>query len=120
MLPWVYENYVQLYYCPSKAERNSSRKEVFLDFYGGFTDPQQILDFSARSRAEMEQVDIIEFIERAICNNYYFYTYIDEYYTVRKGLAHNSHDIFIYGYDRVKRNVNVIGLMIGKISVIHH
>ncbi|KAA9008675.1 amino acid adenylation domain-containing protein [Paenibacillus spiritus] len=109
MLPWFYENYVQLYYSPSKRLRIKDSEEIWLDFYGGWNEPRRFFDYKYYQREFLADQDIIRFIEGRIDRNQYFHTYLDEFYTIQQGREHFVHDIFVYGYDREKRLVHVIG-----------
>jgi len=109
MLPWFFENYTQLYFCPEKSMRNSNDLEIFLDFYGGWTEPRKILQCDCINRNVLEDTDILEYIESSIREGFYLYTYIDEFYTINRQELHNSHDIFVYGFDKSKSEIMVIG-----------
>lgn len=107
MKQWFYENYIQLFFSTNKALRNSKRREIFLDFYGGWTEPQHLFDCIKYDREFMQDSNVIEFMKKNIDNGRYIYTYIDEYYTIQS--EHNSHDVFIYGYDDNEENILVAG-----------
>lgn len=109
MYPWVYENYIQLYFTENKVMRNTGNKEVFLDFFAGWTEPRNVLKCRNYNRDVIEKVDIISFIETQILEGFYVYTYLDEYYTVFLQKQHLCHDISIYGFDRDKKELYVIG-----------
>lgn len=109
MYPWFYENYVQLYYNPDKFLRFLNIKEVWFDFYGGYTEPRRFLACRRIHLDDLKQVNILNFIKECIDSNCYLYTYIDEYYTRLQGKYHFVHDIFIYGYDEEDQKILVIG-----------
>lgn len=109
MYPWFYENYVQLYYNPDKFLRFLNIKEVWFDFYGGYTEPRRFLACRGIHLNDLEQVNILDFIKESIDSNCYLYTYIDEYYTRLQGKNHFVHDIFVYGYDEENQKILVIG-----------
>lgn len=112
LYPWFYENYVQLYFNPSKPMNFSNIRETWLDFYGGWTEPRKILECIEFNKSYFNSINIIEFIETSIDNNKYIYTYYDEYFInsyFRQVNRHFVHDILIYGYDKLEKNFIVIG-----------
>lgn len=109
MYPWFYENYIQLYFNANKPVNFNDKKEVWLDFYGGWTEARKMLECEEKKKAFFYNVDIIKYIEDSIDSNTYVYTYIDEYYTKEFNKQHFTHDIFIYGYDNIKKELLVIG-----------
>ncbi|PXV95598.1 hypothetical protein C8E03_101227 [Lachnotalea glycerini] len=109
MLPWIYENYIQLFFSSGKKVRNTNENEVFLDFFGGWTEPRKLLNCKQYDRKFLSTTDIICFIENKISDGFYLYTYIDEYYSISEGKEHYCHDISIYGYDKIKQLLHVIG-----------
>ncbi|OPZ86074.1 MAG: hypothetical protein BWY74_03742 [Firmicutes bacterium ADurb.Bin419] len=106
--PWFYENYLQIYFNPKKSDIYSN--QGWLDFYGGWTLPQQVLEYKEFERNYFENVYIIDFIESCIEQGNYIFTYIDEYYIDNAMYfgKHFVHDTFIYGYDRKKQQISVI------------
>lgn len=107
MLPWFYENYIQLYLSCHRTIRNIDVIETTLDFYGGFAIPLKYLEINSYSRQEVERYTVKD-IQKIIDNEYYIYSYIDEYYTL-KLQDHNSHDVIVHGYDEKEKIFYVVG-----------
>jgi hypothetical protein len=110
LYPWFCENYVQLYYNSNKPIDYTNKSEVWLDFYGGWTEPRKILQCNNKGRQYFNGINIIKFIEECIDKNKYVFTYWDEFCI--KAFCreeHFVHDIFIYGYDRLQKIFLVIG-----------
>lgn len=97
MWEWYYENYVQIFYIENKSGRYDTRKEMWLDFYGGATEPRKFFDTKDYYRGELEGIDFMKFFKERIREKKYIYTFIDESYI--GGTNHNAHDFLIYGYD---------------------
>ncbi len=106
MEKWLYEHYVQLYYSPNKCILSSKQKEMFLDFYGGWTEPREMLCIDSLNRKDVEKFDADSF-KKIINEEKYIYCYVDEYYIQKS--KHNSHDILIYGYDDERQVFQVVG-----------
>lgn len=103
---WLYEHYIQLYYSFNKCVLSSKQKEMFLDFYGGWTEPREMLCIDSYNRKDVEKFDVNSFI-KIINENKYVYCYVDEYYIQIS--RHNSHDILVYGYNDEKQTFQVVG-----------
>ncbi|KGE17103.1 hypothetical protein [Paenibacillus wynnii] len=110
MQTWFYEHYVQLYYSFNKKVLSSKHKEMFLDFYGGWTEPRELFDINSLNRKDVESYDEHSF-ESIIGTGQYIYCYVDEYYI--QNSKHNSHDILVYGYDDERRVFQVVGFKDG-------
>lgn len=110
MYPWFYENYIQLYFNPHKPIDFSNRTEVWLDFYGGWTEPRKLLECTEIDKHFFANIDIIKFLEENIDKKNYIFTYFDEYF-IKRQLVNNHyvHDIFVYGYNRSEKKIYVIG-----------
>lgn len=109
--PWFYENYTQIFYNDKKLGRYSN-KEIWLDFYGGWTSAQSHLEFIKIPRNSIINVDILTYIKDKIDSDQYVFTFLDEYYVkpnYMKADYHYVHDILIYGYDDSSEELSVIG-----------
>ncbi|SFR76021.1 hypothetical protein [Anaeromicropila populeti] len=110
MYEWFYEHYVQLYFSSNKRVLYSEYYEMFLDFYGGWTDPRELFKVSTLNRKDVEQYNCASF-ESLIEEGKYIYCYVDEHYI--QDVPHNSHDILVYGYDNETKIFEVIGFKDG-------
>ncbi len=111
LYPWFYENYIQLYYNDKKQGRYG-KKEIWLDFYGGWTEPQKLLDFIKIPRKTFESTNILTYIKRNIDEGLYVFTYFDEYYVkpnYTESGTHFVHDILVYGYNDLDKELSVLG-----------
>ena len=107
MYPWFYEHYTQLYFTKDKIGIETNKKETFMDFYGGWTEPKGLFDVKYMTKYELEEKNKLDLIKRILNKDEYIYTYIDEYYIGEK--THNSHDVLIYGYDDDKEEFCLLG-----------
>ena len=107
MYPWFYENYTQLYFTSNKIRFETNTKEIFMDFYGGWTAPKALFDLKYMTKYELEEKNKVDLIKRILNKDEYIFTYIDEYYVGEK--EHNSHDVLIYGYDDDREEFSVLG-----------
>lgn len=111
LYPWFYENYTQIFYSENKSGRYSN-KEIWLDFYGGWTAAQSLLEFIKIPRKSIVNIDILTYIKDKIDCDQYVFTFMDEYYVkpnYMKSDYHYVHDILIYGYDDLSEELMVIG-----------
>ncbi len=105
---WLFNNFIQLAY---DNQKNSPVPFCFymLDYtINPFLD---VMRFS-REIKNLVNLNIIEFTQKAIENNYYLYLNVDEYYIPnRKSYTkqHYSHDILAYGFDKNKKVFKVLG-----------
>jgi hypothetical protein len=121
LYPWFYENYIQLYFNASKPLNFSDEKEVWLDFYGGWTEPRKILECMEYDIDYFNNVNIITFVEESINRNNYIYTYCDEYYIKSLNREdHFVHDILIFGYDSINRVLSVVGFDLNHNFIKYH
>lgn len=100
MWEWYYEHYVQIFYIENKSGRYDTRKEMWMDFYGGATDPREFFESQDYNRSSLEDIDFMEFFKEQLSEKNYVYTFIDESYI--GGTNHNAHDFLLYGYDDVE------------------
>lgn len=94
---WIVEHYIQLCYTGDKYVLNSDNQEALVTFYGGWTDPMQLFDYSTYNLHDVELQNIDELFRREISKGYYVLTYINE--AVIYNCKDNAHDVIIVGYD---------------------
>jgi len=111
---WLFNNYLQL---RCSRELVGARAVTEFDFYllpTHFTDwggllrmPQIPSEMLWRSRSE-----ITEAVLRALDREFYVQIPVDEFYVPRRaayGKRHYVHELFVFGYDRRAREVDVLG-----------
>jgi hypothetical protein len=111
---WLFNNYLQL---RCRRELIGARAVTEFDFYllpSHFTDwggllrmPQIPPEMLWRSRGEITQA-----VLRALDREFYVQIPVDEFYVPRRaayGKRHYVHELFVFGYDRRTREVDVLG-----------
>lgn len=111
-LPWFYSNYINLYcnnlYFPNK-------KELAVNFlsgsiFGGI--PLLKHHEIKKSVIKNTEKELNYFIKNCLNKNYFFYTFIDEFFIPNRiayNNTHFSHDIMIYGCNPQNGSYNVLG-----------
>ena len=102
-LPWIFNNYINLFCCPLKAGSNL----IFLDFLDGglFDDicPYINLQTLEKDLLKTYKPSFIDFLINSIDLKYYVYLKLDTFdlphYTTF-GKKHFCHPVFIIGYDK--------------------
>lgn len=108
-LPWLYSNYIQVYYDPDKILFDFYMVDALNDLYCPFLSIKQVpRDLVNKCSPK----GICNFLIDCINLGYYIFIFLDEYY-IRSSMAYNKvhfdHMILIYGYNREKKYFNVSG-----------
>lgn len=105
---WLYNNFIQLAY-----DKNKNSPVPFCFYMFDYT-INPYLDVIKLTRGIRSLVDfnIIKFAEKAIENEYYLYLNVDEYFIPNRrsyNHQHLSHDILVYGFDKKRQVLKVLG-----------
>lgn len=109
--PWLYSNYIQLC-CNNKIYNNGI---PFLEFFESnleLQNPFLRTQSLAWGSFVKNNINIIDYIITGINDGYYFYSFADEYYIPNRlfyGKHHFIHDIFVFGYDDEKKELQILG-----------
>lgn len=108
--PWFYNNFIQLFCNLDYFEKNNDH---FIDFYFP-NDPLYsypcVEPYAIKPEYLSTNLDIVDQVVKAIDQNCYVYTHVDEYYIPNRN-SHNkrnfTHNILVFGYE--KNQFKVIG-----------
>ncbi len=104
---WMYSNFIQLKY---HRDENEGHRIYFFDKTIGMTP----FVYYQRYSRDMIEEDITKLIKRALDHKHYVFLSVDYYYIPNTNCyqkAHFGHDLFIYGYDEVKKVFYIAGNM---------
>lgn len=119
-LPWFYSNYIQL----KCLKELTQELDCDLNFYfpDGLDYLQRIpfvkTQFIFKDIMSYWRCNVSDFFKNIINEGYYICTFVDEYYIPSKILfqkKHNSHRIFIYGFDDELEIFNICGWDINQV-----
>lgn len=101
-LPWFYSNYIQLF-----GVTATNKIDFYLDLHVAdsisfTTNPWLIINKINRNNIADHRKTIVPYIQHALSQHNYVYTFVDEYHISEKPAYHEEHvlsDILIHGYE---------------------
>jgi len=111
-LPWLYSNYIQLYYDPTSITGLNFYFNGFVPNFFTVSNPLLDIQIIKKETLHINNINIVSFILNLLDNGKYFETSINEYYISNRTayLKRNfDHEMLVYGYDLNKKCFYTLG-----------